>query len=133
MNDLYLYQTLQSKWISDWLYSLYRRLFRDSQYLLSDNKDLEQKRETLDIQNLNLQSLIYEKHHLDKEIFLCKEYQTPNFTKVITPEALEEITNDGIENSLNTICGNLLNTTLSYNSEFIKDLEYKELENRKNK
>lgn len=68
-----------------------RRYYREAQHQLSNNKALLEQREKFDYNNLSLQALLYEKHHLDKEITSCKEYQTPNLAKAIDQTSYERV------------------------------------------
>lgn len=46
-------------------------------YIEQCKQESEQEKKAIDMHNLTLQSLLYEKDYFAKEIFFCKEYKTP--------------------------------------------------------
>lgn len=108
-----------------------RRLYRESQLQLSHSQTLVDLRENFDIQNLNLQSLIYEKHHLEKEITLCKEFPTPNLATAIPSAYYQTVKNLSTQIQYFYVSPNNFNRDQTHNE--ILDLEINELNLRKSK
>ncbi|CAI2375157.1 unnamed protein product [Moneuplotes crassus] len=77
-----------------------RKSYITSRQSLNDLKTLNSQRDKIDSKNLSLQSLLYEKHYLDKKIHVCKEYTTPallklpesKLTAALDQDALDKIT-----------------------------------------
>ena len=65
----------------------FKATFRAMRTKIQNNVDLIlEGKSKVDARNLNLEALLYEKNHLENEIYLAREFKTPNLQNAFSED-----------------------------------------------